>query len=234
MKRLKQVEEIAFEGFVPVARDVKVVQTPFLVTGGIAKYLGRVYQEVVKRDFGGNGTLMNGIRYKKEWDVLIHSHPLSLNVLGQIIDRINPAFRVTFYRDLKNPEIEEMVEKEMCYLNAGDAFVLRESNEFWNKRDKVIFDQLRREVDNLKTPVLVSGLSVVHNPRDKNGYGLSVVPTKDFSFTHDKKKFGKKGGWAQSDYAICGLGRFAVGLDAGIDLVNSYPFGRVVLVSRED
>ncbi|MEK6889098.1 MAG: hypothetical protein AABW80_03240 [Nanoarchaeota archaeon] len=233
MEKLKPVEEIAFERFVPITGDMGVVKTPFLVKGGIAKYLGRVYQEVVERSFGGNETLMSGIRYDEEKDALTHSSSLSLIVFDGVLLNVNPSFRVTSYRDLKNPEVEEIVKREKCYIDAGDALVLRNTRKFCDERDRAIFNALRRKIDNLDTPVLVRGVKVVNNQIDKAGYGLRVVIANDFSYTHDTKEFGEEEGWVQSDCAISGLYRDDANLYAIRDLAVASRIGRVVLMPRE-
>ena len=125
-------QEIALKAVLPVRADVNVIQVPCVVKGGLARYLGRVYQEYVRDIFNGNETLLNGIRYDQNKDALTNSHFFSLNVLGRLVRAENPALDVTSYRDLKNPEIERIAREGGHYIDAGDAFVLRNTVKFYD------------------------------------------------------------------------------------------------------
>jgi hypothetical protein len=164
------------------------------------------------------------------------------------------GLRVTTLRDLIRPEVMEMIEGE--YYSDTPALIARSETDPDYLKNNPILEMLMNEAAKRheKLPFMVTGFDVAPNPKDKEGYGIKLIPRDDFKLVTDKrfgwgyhgKRFSRvdKQGLPSFDengtrtwYARrVGLSRLF--LDDDLNLKSSYPYldyslaeGQVVLIS---
>jgi hypothetical protein len=162
------------------------------------------------------------------------------------------GIRVATLADLSRPEIMEMVRGN--HYSDTPAIVFRTMKDGYEP-NKLLINALAPLVEEkagrLELPVLVTGFDVVPS-EEKKGYGLRIVPRKDFAVLHDERLSGHDGDkfsnvderglpnfesdgsriWYARTEGLSGLClcRY-LDLDSGNDnLAGSYGYGRVVLV----
>jgi hypothetical protein len=100
------------------------------------------------------------------------------------------GIRVATLADLSRPEVMEMVRGNHYADTPAIVFRTMEDGYEPNKLlIKTLAPLVEEKAGRLELPVLVTGFDVAPS-RDKSGYGLRIVPRKDFAVLHDERLSG--------------------------------------------
>lgn len=167
------------------------------------------------------------------------------------------GIRVADRFDIHRPEVLRMVQGN--HYTDTPTLVLRSMQDSYERNlplIKRVAEMVEEKAGKLELPVMITGFDVVADPRDKEGYGVNIVPRGDFIAIHDERLSGKCHGkkfnevddqalprfsedgkrtWYARNEGLSGLCLYRNLCVSSNDeyLAYSNSYGRVVLISGE-
>jgi|SRR3989344_646326 len=113
-------------------------------------------------------------------------------------------------RDLSRPELMRIAQGKH-YIDSRNLVARSREDSNYPKNNpflKTIYELAEQKLGSIKQPFMIEGFSFVPKPEDKNNYGLSLVPTPEFSTVQDERFDGKYNGQKFSEVDELGLPKF--------------------------
>lgn len=113
-------------------------------------------------------------------------------------------------RDLSRDEVMR-IAKGKHYIDSRNLVARTREDSGYPKNNqflKTIYELAEQKLGNVRQPFMIEGFSFVPNPVDRNGYGLSLVPTSDFKVVEDERLDGKHSRENFSEVDELGLPKF--------------------------
>lgn len=194
-----------------------------------------------------------GLRYDESSRTVIGSTPIAVANLDILVQKYGA--RTPNLRDLSRPEVMRIAQGKH-YIDSRNLVVRSEKDESYPRNNgflKTIYSLAEEKLGSIKAPFMIEGFSFIPAPEDEKGYGLSLIPAKDFSVIQDERFGGKPNGRRFSEVDERGIPNFdsngsrtwyaksgglsrlclGAGLNVGADvddLAISYVSGRVVFL----
>jgi hypothetical protein len=179
------------------ADNPRIVTMPTFLTSEFGKAVATMYGAATRDQFADNPHLQ--LRYDGQ-------QVTGSNIFDTIlVDQLVKPFgvRVAMPVDLSNPDIMQAA-KGNFYLDSR-AVVLRTPTDSYNEGNNKLAKDLAHHVDLKKGPAMMSGFTIEPWAEDKNGYGLRLVPTDDFTAIQDDRLAGKWNGYKFNEVDENGL-----------------------------
>ena len=149
-----------------------------------------------------------GLRYDGASETVVGSTPIVVANLDIFAQKYGA--RTANLRDLSRAEVMRIAQGKH-YIDSRNLVARSREDANWPKNNpilKTIYELAEQKLGSIKQPFMIEGFSFVPNPKDKTGYGLSLVPTSDFIVTEDERFDGKYHGKKFSEVDEIGMPNF--------------------------
>jgi len=149
-----------------------------------------------------------GLRYDKDSRTMVGSTPIAVANLDAIAQQYGA--RTPNLRDLSRPELMRIAQGK--HFIDSRNLVVKSQKDFGGSKNnsflKTIYELAEQKEGSIKQPFMIEGFSFVPVPKDKNGYGLTLVAGSDFKVVQDERFDGKYNGKSFSEVDEIGIPKF--------------------------